>query len=542
MAAEERSYWDRFWRTRISRRRLLCAAGVGGAGLAAAAIVGCGDDDTTPNGGALSPTSIPQSPQLTALGFSIPTTLDPHANVGNQNNLASVRPILGEGLLFWDYDFTMQPDLAASLPTISDDSLTYTFTLRDGLTFSNGKPLNAAAVIENFERMRDPNTKSQALITFERVKQFNAPDALTVEIILEEPSPLLLSNLGWRHMITDVSVYSDTDPIGAGPFLLEDFIPNERIVYRKNPDYYDADRIHFDRLVNIFSSDEEANLNALRTGEWDISAIPLVRRQEFAGSDEFTILERPGVVQSSTVFWKVNEPPFSDARLREAVDLVINREDVQRTVYSGQNIPGAGWLHPDDPFFVQEIFDGWTYDEDRARQLVTEAGAEGLTIDVHHGLGTVAGVPHGTFAEYFKNQVELIGLRVNLLGQELGTLIRDVLFPRNFNTILLFSSARPDPDALFRAGGALFHSKAGFNWSNVADPDLDDLLDRASREVDFDARFELYTDAQERIAELRSLLSTGFTVSHSATNKNIQGYRVHQDEGVRYYKDVFKTS
>jgi glutathione transport system substrate-binding protein len=520
---------------------LLGTAGIGAAGLAAAAVVGCSSSDntaTTTATAVASPTSIPNSPLLRSLAESNPQNLDPHANQNNSTNFSSIAHICGHGPMKWDVDGTFKPYFCESEPTVSADGLVITFKFKPGLKFSNGKPLDAAAVIANWEHIQTYSGTAPGGRAFSGKFTFNKVDATTVTVTTEKPFAPIIAEMSFRQELTDMDTYSTTNPIGAGPWILDDWIQNQKLVFHKNPTYFDANRIHFDKMEHIISTDPDAILNAVRTGDWQIGRVPLSRLAEFRGGSELQILEVPSGQVSLGIWINILKDPFTDLRVRQAVDLAIDRNAVKTTVYDGENYPGATMLASNSPFFVQSLHESWKYDVAQATQLIQQAGANGTQITLWAATGTGTN-PDDAFATFCKNALEAIGLKVTIQTEEEGALIQDHLFKRDFQAITRYVTGRPDPyqsHAVLNCPGGVV---PGTNFTSFCDDVYQTNLNTFLTTFDFQKRYDAFKVCQQRMLDVKPMINTGHIKNNAALVPKLKGYKLHSESSVRYYEDVY---
>src|SRR5690606_30022817 len=251
-----------------------------------------------------------------------PPSLEPH------NLTAAAAGLIGNvvmpGLVWWDYDLGVSPQIAEKWET-SADGTEWTFTLRDGVTFHNGKPCTAGEILRNFEHIKDPNSGSMLTPDFEDV-EVSAPDDKTVIVTLTESFAPFLAILSHRVAMTDMDAYDGTKPIGTGPFKIVEWQRGSQIILERHEGYWEEGLPKADRVNWKFMPDSDVRLTALRAGEVDITtSVPTQIIDQIKESGEFVVDPIPGVGEYYLAF-NCAEGPFADVRMRKAVAHAIDKE------------------------------------------------------------------------------------------------------------------------------------------------------------------------------------------------------------------------
>ncbi|RLK52683.1 ABC transporter substrate-binding protein [Microbacterium telephonicum] len=285
-----------------------------------------------------------------------------------------------ESLITRGEDGQLHPALAESWE-YNDTGDAVTFTLREGLTFHDGSPVDAEAVKYFIERAKT-QTNSALAGSYSNIDAVEVVDPLTFVVTLKEVDyqlPYLLSN---RAGLITSKVAAEKDPqalntslpVGAGPFKVVKLVPEDEIILEKNPDYWDAEQIHIDRIEIHGGNDASTLVSSLQTGVYNFATISpaLVQQAETAGFDVINDPKTNWVI--SFLSLNLNKAPFDDPRVVEAVRLAVDRDEIVKKAYLGYAEPvhqvfpdgHLGWdesLESDDP-----------YDPERARELLAEAG------------------------------------------------------------------------------------------------------------------------------------------------------------------------
>ncbi|SHN14731.1 ABC transporter substrate-binding protein [Cryptosporangium aurantiacum] len=353
--------------TRRRGRRLV-------AGLAAAVILAttaCSGSSDSDGGGTGGKTS------LTLSTLTAPLSLDPSQLAEGQQ--AYLWSSIYDTLFSIDNDGTLNPNAAESWK-YSEDARTLTITLRDGMKFSSGDPVNAAAVKATLERTKATPGQQQGKLT--RVASIDAPDDRTVVITLSAPDPSLLTNLAYATgVIGDPKTLNDKrtalDPVGSGPYVLDDATVNgTTYVLKKRDDYWNAKAYPFERFTVRVIQDRTAGFNALRAGELDVANVenPQVAQAKAAGFDvrtvkatavaELVLADRNGTLLK----------PLADERVRRAINMAFDREKIVKTFLQGSGQASVQLFNPKGVAYDAALDSTYKYDPAAAKKLLAEAG------------------------------------------------------------------------------------------------------------------------------------------------------------------------
>ncbi len=348
---------------------------------------GAGTTTTAPSAGNDDPPETESPARVDVLRYGAPIgliTFDPH-QVPNGPQLPFLTAVY-DSLIGREADGTLVPRLAETWGYL-DDGTTFELVLRDDVTFADGAAFDADAVVANLERLRELAGANAPFGA--QIAAVSAVDPTTVHIELNAFSPTIANDLSLVvGMVISPDALDapdlDRNPVGTGPYryVAEDSIEGELRVFELNPDYWDPTAQPADRIEIREILDAAARLNALEAGEIDFTTIlsPQVQQAEAVGLSvvgqtdlywSLTVLDREGTLV----------PEFGDVRVRHALAHAIDQEAIVDAVFFGQGAASdqpypAGRLgHADG---LDEVF---PYDAERARELLAEAGAEGLAFD-----------------------------------------------------------------------------------------------------------------------------------------------------------------
>ncbi len=397
------------------------------------------------------------------------------------------------------------PDLAESYEI--PNATTYVFKLRRGVQFHHGRELVAEDVKYSIERMMDPRTASPWRSIWSIIDRIETPDKYTVRFTTRRPFAPFLSYLGTPHYsaivprdVVERSGDLQQTASGTGPFVLERFVAENIVVIKRNPNYYESGLPYLDAIEYRIIPDEAARLAALRTGTihymWSVD--PLVDEQVKSMPGVAVLVPR-GFCGQHTMVLNQTKPPFNDVRVRRAVSVGINRQEVIRTVLRGKGAISTKIPPCDAPFGYSGSEKGLPFYEHNptlARQLLAEAGYP-------NGIDTTLEVPPRfpftvRTGEVMREQWAQAGIRVTLRQGEWGALLTAFVRTTYDGMSIIPTVWQPDPDAHVYD---IYHSDSGINLGKFRDPYVDQLLESGRTTIDRDKRIAIYQQLQRHAAE-----------------------------------------
>jgi peptide/nickel transport system substrate-binding protein len=427
-------------------------------------------------------------------------------------------------------DLTFEPALAEEWDT-SDDNLTWTFTLREGVTWHNGRAFEADDVVYSYERIMDEETGAANAFRFEAVESVTAPDASTVVIELNRPAPNLLASIGAfkgmaivpQEIVEDGTI--DTEPVGTGPFRFVSQAPDGEIVLERNDDYWQDGLPLLDGVRFRPIPDPTVQLTNLQTGEvhWSDS-VPPQQISSLQDSDDVNVESVSGGDYWYMAF-NLDREPFGDVEVRRAIATALDREEITEAAKFEAATVNQTAI-PEDSFFHLD-YAPFETDRDDAESMLEEAGATGLTMDL---MVTNEFPETVTAAQVIASQLEEVGITVEI--RELGfTEWLDEQGEGNFDAFLLGWLGNIDPDDFYYAQ---HRSDAGFNFHGYSNAEVDELLDDARAEVDEDTRKDLYDEAVRIIVDEVSYLYLYNPDVVHAWVPAVSGYTTRPDAAIRF--------
>lgn len=428
-----------------------------------------------------------------------PLSFDPR--VGADEASQKIHQLLYNNIVKIDDQLRVVPELAESLT--NPDPLTYIATLRRGVRFHDGSALTAADVVYTFSSFLDPDFLSAKKGAYRLVESVRALDEYTVEFKLKEPFGSFPINLVMGIVPDGAGPELAQQPVGTGPYRFASFAADDRVILDANPDYYEGAPANGGLVLKMVPDDTMRGLE-LRKGSVDLIVNDLAPDiiQTLLEEDRVRIETAPGVNYAYLGF-NLREPLLQDRRVRQAIGFAIDRQAIVKylrrdlaTVATGV-VPPLSWAYAGD----QQAF---THDPARARQLLDEAGftdpdGDGPLPRLALTLKTSTSETYRVQAAVIQRDLADVGIELELRSMEFATLFSDII-RGNVQLYTLQWVGVTDPDMLRR----VFHSAqvppTGFNRGHYISPEVDALLDRATRSTDAVERKELYTEVQRIVA------------------------------------------
>lgn len=288
------------------------------------------------------------------------------------------------GLTRMREDLTVVPDLAESWK-YTPDLKKWTFALRRGVQFHNGREMVAEDVVAFFKRLLDPANAAPSRSNYEMIGQITAPDPHTV--IFELRSPYggfadILSDRQVKIVPRDLVAELTTKPVGTGPFMFRSYTPGDRLVLTKNPHYFEAGMPKLDGVELRIIPEMSAKIAALEAGDIDVVwDLPLEQVKQLGGESDLRV---DSVATASWDAAIMNNliPPFNDVRVRRAFQLAVDKRDVVELTLFGQGAPTISPIPPTHPFYASDITIN-AADPEGAKKLLAEAGhPDGIKVPI----------------------------------------------------------------------------------------------------------------------------------------------------------------
>ncbi len=483
-----------------------------------------------------------------------PETLDPHRMSAHNDALLAMN--LFEGLLMRDaaYD-KLQPGLASALPEISKDGLTYTFTLRRNLKWSNGEPLTVEHVRGSFIRSLDPlvacpyiawlndnivgaedlamNYKSADRLTLEAKLGIQIKGKNKIEFKLKKPNVSFASYFTQQGFFIvhpsmyDTSAKAWTDPkafVTNGTYKLKEWTVNKQIILEKNPNYYDAARAKISEVVALPVADHQTSYNLFKSQQIDwagnnsisSSMVPSLR----ANSD-FYLSPNFGTY---TYVFNLKRKPFDDIRVRKALALAIHRAEITDKILKGGQIPSSRFVPPGVEGYKPAIEPPAPYDKqlDDAKRLLAEAGfpdGKGFpkvtvlynTNEGHHKIAQAV-------QQMWKKN---LGIDVRLENMEWKVLLKEQA-AKNFDIVRQsWIGDAPDPYQMLE----IYMTKDGNNHASYSNAEFDRIMENSRSIKDKAKRFNELVKAEKIVLEQLPAVPIYHYVWYGLISPRVDGFK-----------------
>ncbi len=415
-----------------------------------------------------------------------------------------------EGLTRFGPDGSVNPALAESWD-ISEDGLTYTFHLHDGVKFHDGTDMNADDVVFSLNRARAEDSTNAQKALFAGIESVTAVDPLTVEIKLSAPNGSFTFNMAWGDavIVGEESVADEaTNPVGTGPFKFANWVQGDRVDLVRNDAYW-GDAPALASATFKFISDPNAAFAAMMAG--DVDAFPNFPAPEtldqFKSDPRFKVIV--GSTEGETILAMNNKSaPLDNVKVREAIAHAINRQEIIDGAMFGYGTPIGTHFAPHNPAYV-DLTSLSAYDPELSKKLLAEAGQEGLKLRLM--------LPPPTYArrggEIIASQLRAVGIETEISNLEWAQWIEQVFKGKDFDLTIVSHTEPMDINIYARPDYYFQYDSADFQA----------LMDKLNLTTDPAARKAILGEAQTMIAKdyvngfLFQLAKTG------VANAKIQG-------------------
>ncbi|GAB2912707.1 ABC transporter substrate-binding protein [Nonomuraea fastidiosa] len=486
------------------------------------------DDRPVKDGGTL---NIALNADPDALDPSISTTL-----VGRE-----VFTSMCEKLYDIDASSAIVPQLAAAPPELSDDGKEVTIKLREGVKFNDGTPFDADAVKKSLDRHRTWE-KSARQADLAAVSKVTVVDPATIKLTLTQAFTPLTAQLADRAgmIMSPKALDSEGDNFGAnpvcvGPFKFVSRTSGSQIVLEKSADYYDADKVKLDKLVYKIIVDPNVRAANLKSGDVQVADQLATNTVKGVQDDpNLTVVSGGGLgyygfqinignVKGSTAKpGPVDTPLGKHPQLREAFELALDRDAINKTVYNGLHEVDCYPVPIDSPYRPKDLPACPKRDIAKAKQLVQ---ASGVPTPIPVTMATPNDAVNQRLAQVIQSMTKEAGFDVKVQTAEFVSVLEQGKAGK-FDVLLSGWSGRVDPDGNLTN---LITTQGSNNYAGMSDPGIDEPIKQAAAETDPAKRAELYGAAMKKAAELRGVVYLYHNLYYLGMHKSVAG--------VEYFKD-----
>ncbi len=432
-----------------------------------------------------------------------------------------------------DQNSNIQPRLATSWQ-VSEDGLTYTFQLAEGATFHDGTPFTAEDVVWTYNRLRDPELDSPTVDLYSNIADVEATGELEVTFTLERPNPFFLFDLSDNHalMIKAGTEDAQNDFNGTGPFIVTEYLIEDRITLQANEDYFIEGQPRLTGLEIIFFAETAASVEALRSGQIDLvlrMPTPLF----------LSLQDEPGIRTMDIptngfdlVRLRSDRQPGNDPRVIQAFKLATDRESIHELIQQGFGAVGRD--SPIGPLYnalYSEETEIPARDPQAAASLLEAAGyANGLELELH--------VPDSgdrpDLAVVLKEQWAEAGINIDVIVEP-----ESVYYGENkwleVDLGITGWGSRPYPQFYL---DVMLSCDAVWNESHYCNPELDELIATSGSSLNEDERIEAYHEIQRLLIEEGPIIIPYFFAQFGAINEQFQGFEMKAFPGRSDFRAV----
>jgi len=466
-------------------------------------------------------------------------------------NTVLVSAKVTEGLLTYDFDLNPKPQLATDW-SVSPDGLKYTFKLRTGVKWHDGKDFTADDVAFSIKTLKDIHPRGRN--TFGNLVDVETPDPHTVVLVLSKPAPYLISALAASETpIVPKHVYdgskpdqnpANAAPIGTGPYVFKEWQRGSAVIYERNPNYWDQPKPYVDKLVVRFITDPAARTIAIENGEVQLAPSTPVPYSELDRLQKLPNLgfEKRGYLYSngvSLLAFNLDRPFFQKLEVRQAFAHVIDRKVIKNVINYGFGETIVGPVAPSLSKWFDADLKPTPIDIPAAEKLLDAAGFPRGDGGIRQKLNldfVPSGDTYTRGSDYIRQALAKVGVQVTVRTQDFATYTKRVYTDRDYDFAFEGFSNLFDPTVGVQRLYWSKNFKPGVPFSNgshYVNPKVDALLEAAAVEVDPQKRVAQWKEAQEAIVadlpDINLVASPELTifdkrvVDHTVTGDGIMG-------------------
>ncbi len=488
-----------------------------------------------------SPVPVSEGTVLNLYGID-PITLDPAVS-GEMTSHEYIMQLYN-GLVRLDDSLKPVPDIAERWQ-VSADGRTYTFYLRQDVQFHEGRDVTAGDFKYSWERACDPATGSKTAATYlgdivgakellagraTGISGVKVIDDYTLQVTIDAPKSYFLAKLTYptAFVVDRDNVITGEDwwrsPSGTGPFKLRKWDENNFLVLEKNRDYY-GNQAKVDSVVfNLWSG---VPMNMYETGEVDVAGVSVdyIDKVTDPAGQFYQQLQVAPELSFDYIGFNVTRPPFDDVNVRRAFTLAVDKDRLISLAFRGMLQRADGILPPGMPGFNDKL-SGLSYDVERAKELIAESeygsisGLPAIAITTAGRGGLISPALEAIVSQWRQN----LGVEVEVRQLEPDRFLYHLREEKDEMFFMGWVADYPHPQNFL---DVLFHTGADNNYSEYSSPEVDDLLDRANLEQDYDQSMALYQQAEQVLVNDAACLPLWFGQNYILVKLYVEGYKLN---------------
>jgi peptide/nickel transport system substrate-binding protein len=461
----------------------------------------------------------PQGGTLRYATVSEPTTFDPHKGASGGDHV-SLYPIFDRLLRSDPKTLEPLPFLATSWEFT--DPTTLHMTLQEGVTFTDGTPFDAAAVVYNIERgknMEDSSIKTD----LSSVDSVEAVGDHEVVLHLNQPDSSLLGVFADRAgMMVSPTAAENPDfgqhPVGSGPHTFESWTPGDNWKYGRNADYWQAGLPYLDNLEYHVLADTNTRMNGLRSGQFDfIDGLEPSGAKDLEGVDGITVSVDPTLLEHM-IWWNIGRPPLDNVQVRQAIEMAIDRQAIWEGTMDGTGEPA--WLPvPSQHWaFDKDQTPSFPYDPEKAKQMLADAGyPDGFTL--HITSGNSPDVVRR--AEIVQAQLAEVGITLEITPEATVDSVQSYFTDKRMDGYNSSMTSRPDPSITYQT---IFSANSFYNTAAASPDGFEELLAAAKAAQTTADRQAAFAALNEAIVENALWVPLVYPASITAWKSDFEGF------------------
>ncbi|CAH1662357.1 Peptide/nickel transport system substrate-binding protein [Hyphomicrobiales bacterium] len=473
-----------------------------------------------------------------AQGFD-PQTLWPNGTTASDNLNAG--GVIVEPLL-WNNPATgkTEPLLAESWELIAPTTMK--LAIRKGVSFSNGEPLNADAVLHSFKVFLDPKQAPAYANYAAAVDRVEKLDDMTVAVHTKFPYPpfeLMLTQV----YVTPPAYWSSVGleaygqkPIGTGPFVLKEWVKDSQLVMERNAQYWGKGPQGIDRLVWRPVPDDAARVAGFTIGEFDIATnIPITAIGDIERLPDREVMQVPSYRIFQLILSSLDEhpSPLKDKRVRQAMNYAVDKTLIIDSLFAGRAFPLNGQVLRKEQLGFDPSLKDYPYDPEKAKALLREAGyPDGFEIGFKFPSGRYA--QDREVSEAIAGMLAKVGVRAKMVSLEAGEFLRQLRARELQPMAFLGLAPLDDPD--FQVA----QYRSSWRYSYMRNAELDRLIDAGARETDRDKRIAIYRQAMQLMHEEAPIVFLYGGYDFYGVSKKLEGFQPRGDQRFFFYGVTLK--